>query len=180
MGLLQLSRSHRLPLGLVMGVSKPLSPHTEHPKPPPKIPSVRARVRWKGGVGGNSAAPEQKIEASPAACSVRSRSQQKSFLFLLPARRSLGAGGEEKIRRAQIRKSKENFFAGWRASARGGGAASFIGGLPEMGSDFVQGMEPNWMIRTHFLKMRVFARPAPPQAGLGSLSRRLRRRSGGK
>jgi hypothetical protein len=37
----------------------------------------------EGGCGGNSAAPERKIEASPAACSVRSRSQQKSFLFLL-------------------------------------------------------------------------------------------------
>ena len=48
----------------------------------------------------------------PAACSVRSRAQQKSFLFLL----------EEKIRRVQIKKSEENFFVGWRASARGGGA----------------------------------------------------------
>jgi len=75
----------------------------------------------EGGCGGNSAAPERKIEASPAACSVRSRSQQKSFLFLL----------EEKIRRAQIRKSRENFFAGWRASASGGGAASIVGvGFP--------------------------------------------------
>jgi len=62
---------------------------------------------------------------------VKSRSQQKSFLFLL----------EERIRRAQIGKSKENFFAGWRALASGGGAASFVGGLPKMGSDFVQGME---------------------------------------
>ncbi|MBU6427329.1 hypothetical protein KGQ27_03820, partial [Patescibacteria group bacterium] len=35
----------------------------------------------------------------------------KSFLFLL----------EEKIRRAQ-KKSRENFFAGWRALASGGGA----------------------------------------------------------
>ena len=53
--------------------------------------------------------PERR---SPAACSVRSRSQQKSFLFLL----------EEKIWRAQIKKCKENFFAGWRALASGGGA----------------------------------------------------------
>ena len=36
-------------------------------------------------------------EASPAALLVESRTQQKSSLFLLPARRSLGAGGEEKI-----------------------------------------------------------------------------------
>jgi len=27
---------------------------------------------------------------------------------------------------AQIRKSKENFFVGWRASTRGGGAASLV------------------------------------------------------
>ena len=33
---------------------------------------------------------------------------------------------EEKIRRAQIRKSEENFFVGWRALARGGGAASLV------------------------------------------------------
>ena len=79
----------------------------------------------------------QKIEASPAACSVKSRSQQKSFLFLL----------EEKIRRAQNQKHRENFFAGWRALASGGGVASFVGGFPKMRSDFVQGVEPNWMIR---------------------------------
>ena len=69
--------------------------------------------RWsedaaEGGCGGNSAVPER---LSPAACSVRSRSQQKSFLFLL----------EEKIRHAQ-KKSRENFFAGWRALASDGGA----------------------------------------------------------
>ncbi len=68
----------------------------------------------EGGCGGNSAIPLQKIEASPAACSVRSRSQQKSFPFLL----------EEKIGRAQNQKCRENFFAGWRALASGGGAAS--------------------------------------------------------
>ena len=54
----------------------------------------------------------QKVEAKPAALLVESRTQQKSFLFLL----------EEKIRRAQIRKSRENFFAGWRVVASGGGA----------------------------------------------------------
>ncbi len=59
---------------------------------------------------------------SPAALLVQSRGQQKSFLFLLPARRSLGAGGEEKIGGAQIKKCGENFFAGWRALASGGGA----------------------------------------------------------
>ena len=49
---------------------------------------------------------------SPAALLVQSRTQQKSFLFLL----------EEKIGWAQIKKCEENFFAGWRASASGGGA----------------------------------------------------------
>jgi len=84
----------------------------------------------------------QKIEANPAALLVESRTQQKSFLFLLPARRSLGAGGEEKIRRAQNQKRRENFFAGWRVVASGGGAASFVGCFPKMRSDFVQGVEP--------------------------------------
>ena len=58
----------------------------------------------------------QKIEAKPAALLVESRTQQKSFLFLL----------EEKIGRAQIRKSEENFFAGWRVVASGGGLASLV------------------------------------------------------
>jgi len=74
-----------------------------------KIFRRRSEGTAEGGCGGNSAAPERW---SPAACSVRSRSQQKSFLFLL----------EEKIGRAQIKKCKENFFAGWRALASGGGA----------------------------------------------------------
>ena len=74
-------------------------------------------------------------EASPAACSVRSRSQQKSFLFL----------SEEKIRRAQNQKCRENFFAGWRALASGGGApvrlwGSFIRrGFPENAFGFRSG-----------------------------------------
>ena len=80
-----------------------------------KNPVRPSKGKAEGGCGGNSALPLQKIEASPAACSVRSGSQQKSFLFLL----------EEKIRRAQNQKSRENFFAGWRALASGGGAASF-------------------------------------------------------
>jgi xanthine/CO dehydrogenase XdhC/CoxF family maturation factor len=78
--------------------------------------SVRPRKNTaEGGCGGNSAVFLQKIEASPAALLVESRSQQKSFLFLL-----------EEIGRAQIRKSKENFFVGWRASARSGGLASLV------------------------------------------------------
>jgi hypothetical protein len=73
-----------------------------------KIFRRRSEGAAEGGCGGNSAAPER---LSPAACSVKSRSQQKSFLFLL----------KEKIWRAQ-KKSRENFFAGWRALASGGGA----------------------------------------------------------
>jgi hypothetical protein len=70
---------------------------------------VQSEGAAEGGCGGNSAAPEPK--RSPAALLVQNRSQQKSFLFLL----------EGKIRRAQ-KKSRENFFAGWRALASGGGA----------------------------------------------------------
>jgi hypothetical protein len=72
----------------------------------------------EGGCGGNSAAPER---LSPAACSVRSRSQQKSFLFLL----------EEKIRRAR-KKSRENFFAGWRAQARRRGESVIVSFPPSL------------------------------------------------
>jgi len=64
----------------------------------------------EGGCGGNSASPEPK--RSPAALLVQSRGQQKSFLFLL----------EEKNGRAQNKKCRENFFAGQRALASGGGA----------------------------------------------------------
>ncbi|MBI3335090.1 MAG: hypothetical protein HY001_01155 [Candidatus Portnoybacteria bacterium] len=58
----------------------------------------------------------RKIEAKPAALLVESRTQQKSFLFLLG----------EKIGRAQNQKCRENFFAGWRAVASGGGLASLV------------------------------------------------------
>ena len=64
----------------------------------------------EGECGGNSASPE--LKRSPAALLVQSRTQQKSFLFLL----------EEKNGRAKNKKCEENFFAGWRALASGGGA----------------------------------------------------------
>ena len=57
-----------------------------------------------------SASPEPK--RSPAALLVQSRTQQKSFRFRL----------KEKIGGAQIKKCEENFFAGQRALASGGGA----------------------------------------------------------
>ena len=76
----------------------------------------------EGGFGGNSATPERIQKAdSPAVLLVKSRTPHKSFLFLL----------EEKIRRAQIRKSEENFFAGWRALASGGGTGFLIGGFAQ-------------------------------------------------
>ncbi|OGN22255.1 MAG: hypothetical protein A2915_00035 [Candidatus Yanofskybacteria bacterium RIFCSPLOWO2_01_FULL_41_34] len=62
------------------------------------------------------------------------------------------------VRRAQIRKNEESFFAGRRALTSGGGAASFFGGFPKMRSDFVQGVEPNRMIR-------VLRRGAKPRGG---------------
>ena len=85
---------------------------------PPKFPSIQARAWREEGVGGrNPATPEREKKVdSPAALLVQSRTPQKSFLFLL----------EEKIRRAQIRESEENFFVGWRALASGGGAASLV------------------------------------------------------
>jgi len=80
-----------------------------------KLPAAKNFARpsggeAEGGCGGNSASPEPK--RSPAALLVQSRVPQKSFLFLL----------EEKIGGAQNKKCEENFFAGWRASASGGGA----------------------------------------------------------
>ena len=75
---------------------------------------VQSEGEAEGGRGGNSASPEPK--RSPAALLVQSRTQQKSFLFLL----------EEKIRRAQIKKCNENFFAGQRAKrAAAGRSVSF-------------------------------------------------------
>jgi len=88
----------------------------------------------EGGCGGNFVIPLQKTEAKPAALLVQSRTQQKSFLFLL----------EEKIRRAQNQKSRENFFAGWRVVASGGGLASLVGVLLKECSNFVQKTPPNF------------------------------------
>jgi hypothetical protein len=73
----------------------------------------------------------RKIVAKPAALLVQSRTQQKSFLFLL----------EEKIGRAQ-KKSRENFFAGWRVVASGGGLASLVGIRLIKSSDFIQEGQP--------------------------------------
>ena len=79
--------------------------------------AVGSEGEAEGGCGGNSASPEPKsrsggINSAPATLLAKSRTQQKSFLFLL----------EEKIGGAQIKKCEENFFAGWRALASGGEA----------------------------------------------------------
>ena len=76
--------------------------------------AVGSEGEAEGGFGGNSASPEPK--RSPAALLVESRTQQKSFLFLL----------EEKIGRAQNKKCGENFFAGWRAKRAAAGRSAQI------------------------------------------------------
>ncbi|HQU08198.1 MAG TPA: hypothetical protein PK539_04085 [Candidatus Paceibacterota bacterium] len=102
--------------------------------------------------------PERnQTEASPAALLVESRTPQKSFLFLL----------EEKIGRAQIRKSEENFFVGqcrFPARRRGGFLSSVQSGFaqsleyptdieqsiwknknaPQMGCFYIVGNRQNW------------------------------------
>jgi len=79
-------------------------------------PNFAKRINRRAKIGGEfegrkifARLPEKR---SPAALLVQSRVPQKSFLFLL----------EEKIGSAQIKKCEENFFAGWRALASGGGA----------------------------------------------------------
>ena len=72
---------------------------------------------------------------SPAALLVESRTQQKSFLFLL----------EEKEIACQIKKCEENFFAEQRALASGGGAerSNFaVRIFVKKSSDFVQQTPP--------------------------------------
>ena len=109
-------------------------------KPAAKIFASPSEGEAEGGCGGNSASPEPKsrscgINSAPAALLVQSKAQQKSFLFLL----------EEKIRRAQIKKCRENFFAGWRASASGGGsgASNFaVRIFVKKSSDFNQKVPP--------------------------------------
>ncbi|OHA68081.1 MAG: hypothetical protein A3D59_04325 [Candidatus Wildermuthbacteria bacterium RIFCSPHIGHO2_02_FULL_47_17] len=101
----------------------------------------------------NSAVFLQKIEAKPAAMLVQSRTQQKSFLFLL----------EEKIRRAQNEKSKEYFSVVRRVVASGGGAASFVGIHLVKSSDFVQEGQPHCMNRKG-------CRAAKPRGNLSNLS----------
>ena len=88
----------------------------------------------EGGFGGNSAFPlRNQIVDSPAVLLVKSRTTQKSFLFLL----------EEKNRRAQNKKCEENFFAGWRGFRATAGLASLVGVFLKKCSNFVQKTPPN-------------------------------------
>ena len=67
-----------------------------------------------GSTGGSRgecrAIPSEKIEASPVALLGQSKAQQKSFLFLLPARRSLSASGEKKKSGARKMKRAKSIF----------------------------------------------------------------------
>ena len=84
-----------------------------------------------GFKGGIPSRPSEKIEASPAACSFRA--EPSKILFSLIEKIFQG--------RAQIKKCKE-YFARRRASASGGGAASLVGVLCKMGSDFFKQTPP--------------------------------------
>ncbi|MGC9049158.1 MAG: hypothetical protein ACP5IX_02995 [Patescibacteria group bacterium] len=90
---------------------------------PPKKNWTLQRGRLGREVQGENAKPPE-MKRSPAVLLVQNIAPQKSFLFLLPARIATQsvAGGEEKNRRAQNKQYEENFFAGWRALASGGGA----------------------------------------------------------
>ena len=71
----------------------------------------------EGGFGGNSATPERIQKAdSPAVLLVKGRTPQKNTLFILPARRSLGAGGEEKIGARKSKIVKKTFLRGGEVS----------------------------------------------------------------
>jgi hypothetical protein len=84
-------------------------------------------VAGGGGWGEESRHARAKSERGRTRRPARqSRAPQKSFVFLL----------EEKMGRAQIRNSKQNFSVVWRELASGGGAASLVGVLRKMGSDF--------------------------------------------
>ena len=122
-----------------------------------------------------------KDRSRPRRSAHQSRATQKSFLFLLPARRSLGAGGEEKIGRAQIGKSKENFFVG-RAGFRHGGGAASLGVLLKVGSSKVQNFPPDrtfafW--ERDCLAALPLGMSASRKAGRGRIPWRIKRKGNG-
>ena len=95
-----------------------------------KIFRRRSEGAAEGGCGGNSAAPEP--EAKPRRLLVQSRSQQKSFLFLL-----------EKIGRAQIKNAEKTFLpAGERQRAAAGRNGWFRSGISDK-------MSSSQVVKTH-------------------------------
>ncbi|MBU1153734.1 hypothetical protein KKB84_07200 [bacterium] len=106
----------------------------------------------EGGFGGNSAFPlRNQIEASHATClNTWKAEHHRKILFSLK---------EEKIGRAQNKKSKEYFSVVWRARRAVAGLASLLGVLLKKCSNFVQKTPPsftfceNW--RCAFEKIRT-------------------------
>jgi hypothetical protein len=98
--------------------------------PAAKIFRRRSEGAAEGGCGGNSAAPEP--EAKPRRLLVQSRSQQKSFLFLL-----------EEIGRAQIKNAEKTFLpAGERQRAAAGRSGWFRSGISDK-------MSSSQVVKTH-------------------------------
>lgn len=75
----------------------------------PALWALKQKGKKEGGLGeGIFALLQIKIERFRFSL-IKRNTKQKNFLFLLPARRSLGAGGKEKIAREKIKKCRENF-----------------------------------------------------------------------
>ena len=92
--------------------------------------AVKSEGAAEGGCGGNSAAPEP--EAKPRRLLVQSRSQQKSFLFLL-----------EEIGRAHIINAEKTFLlAGERQRAAAGRSGWFRSGISDK-------MSSSQVVKTH-------------------------------
>jgi len=96
----------------------------------PLLPLGRGGRRGLGG--GIPPRPSERQRPHPPPCSFRAEHHKKVFFSFL----------EEKIRRAQIGKSKENFFVG-RAGLRHGGGAASLGVFLKMGSSNVQNFPPD-------------------------------------
>jgi hypothetical protein len=96
----------------------------------------------EGGFGGNSAFPlRNQIVDSPATCPNTWRAEhRRKILFSLK---------EEKIGRAQNKKSKEYFSVVWRGFRAVAGLASLLGVLLKKCSNFVQKTPPNKKTRTN-------------------------------
>ena len=85
-----------------------------------------------GGWGEECRAVRAKDRGRTRRPARQSRAPQKSFVFLL----------EEKNGRAQKENRKQNFSVVWRELASGGGAASLVGVLRKVSSDFFKQTPP--------------------------------------